>query len=117
MVARLGEDWLAQGLPAAAIGPTLTKGYAKLYRRLPVATPGIDKSQIPMLYSLLGSGPAPLKMSKEDACYQDRPVGGQRCGTCSSSYRQLVTGELICSQLQGLIEEGAYCRLWNTDRH
>lgn len=98
------------------LGPTLVKAYARLYRRLPRAGPGIDKNQVPLLYSLLGSGTSPLKMNTADAAYQLKPVGDQHCGNCSSSYTHNVTNEVICSQVEGKIEAQAWCRLWNMDR-
>lgn len=116
IVENVAGDMASMGLPPAAIGPTLVQGYIRFYRHLPKDAPGIDKSQIPALYALLGSGTPPLKMSREDSAYQDRPVGQQRCGNCSSAYQNLVTGELICSQIEGEIEESGWCRIWNSDR-
>lgn len=101
----------------APIGPALVRGYAKFYRRLPVVSPEGDKSQMPFLYSLLGSGTPPTKMSREDSSYQLKPVGKQRCENCSSAYSQVVSGELICSQISGTIEPQAWCALWNLDRN
>lgn len=115
-VEALLEDAVEAGVPPATLGPSVVQGYTKLYRRLPVATAGIDKSQIPLLYTLLGSGTPPLKMSKEDSAYQLRPVGSQRCGNCSSSYQNVVCGDTICSQIEGKIEPDAWCRVWNSDR-
>lgn len=100
----------------APIGPTLVRGYARFYRRLPVVSPEGDKSQMPFLYSLLGSGTPPEKMNKIDSAYQSRPVGQQRCENCSSAYLNLVSDDLICSQIEGTIERNAWCRLWSTDR-
>lgn len=79
----------------------------------------LDKSMRPALYSLLGSGTNPLKMSREDACYQDSPGPGgeQTCLNCSSSYTQNVSGEVVCSQVEGLVKRSGWCRLWNTDRY
>lgn len=116
-VEELLADLLAQGVPPEALGPTLVRGYARIYRRLPRAADPIDKTQVPMLYSLLGSGTAPLKMSKDDAAYQGRPhPSGQKCGNCSSAYQNVVSGDVVCSQVSGTIELSGWCRLWNTDR-
>jgi hypothetical protein len=105
---------LAEGVPPETVGPTLVQGFARFYRRLPSAV--LDKSQRPLLYSLLGSGTPPLKMSKADSAYQDKPVSSQSCANCSSAYRNVVKGDVICSQVDGPIQAGAWCRLWNTDR-
>ena len=107
---------LDAGVPAIVVGPTLVQGFVRAYRRLPASTPGIEKGQRPVLYSLLGSGTPPLKMSVKDSAYQDKPVGSQRCGNCSSAYKHVVGGKFICSQVEGAIEPNAWCRLWNTDR-
>lgn len=82
------------------------------FRRLPV----VDKTQVPLLYYLLGSGSSPYKMSKQDAAFQLKPVGNQQCGNCSSAYQNVMGREFICSQVEGKIEPVAWCRLWNTDR-
>jgi hypothetical protein len=71
---------------------------------------------MPLLYFLLGSGTPPFKMSKEDSAYQGRQVGKQRCDNCSSAYQNVVSGDFICSQVEGAIVPKAWCRLWNTDR-
>jgi len=112
-------EMLALGVPPGQLGPTLVQGFARIYRQLPTDAPGIDKSQIPMLYALIGSGTPPLKMSLEDAAYQPRPGpgGDQRCSNCSSAYQNLVTGDMICSQIEGEIEPDAWCRLWNSGRY
>jgi len=107
---------IERGLPPQVIGPTLVQGYVRLYRRLPTASAVADKSQVPLLYSLLGSGPGPLKMAKLDAAYQEVPVSEQRCANCSSSYTHNVSNDRICSQVEGTIKPDAWCRLWNTDR-
>lgn len=116
LVEDLCASLLVSGVPPHVVGPTLVQGFMRFYRRLPTAVPGVDKSQMPALYTLLGSGTPPLKMDKEDAAYQDRPVGKQRCDNCSSAYRNLVSGDVICSQVCGVIEPQGWCRLWNTDR-
>jgi hypothetical protein len=116
LVEVLLADMLDQGVPPEALGPTLVQGFARLYRRLPSATPGVEKSQMPMLYAMLGSGTNPLKMAPVDAAYQESPVGGQSCEKCSSSYTNSVSGELVCSQVDGTIKARGWCRLWNTDR-
>lgn len=102
------------GIPPERIGPTLVQGFARFYRRVPSEV--FEKSQVPLLYSLLGSGTPPLKMSHEDAAYQGHPVGQQRCEHCSSSYKNVSTGDLICSQIEGEIEVDGWCRLFNLDR-
>jgi hypothetical protein len=108
---------LDQGVPPEALGPTLVQGFARAYRHLPSAAPGIEKTQVPMLYALLGSGTPPLKMAREDAAYQEEPhASGQRCSNCSSAYKNAVSGDTVCSQVSGSIEPEAWCRLWNTDR-
>ena len=116
LVEGLLSGMLDQGLPPHAVGPSLVAGYARLFRRLPTISPAADKTQVPLLYSLLGSGTGPLKMAKIDAAYQDRPVGEQQCGNCSSSYTHNVSQVRICSQVEGTIQPDAWCRLWNTDR-
>lgn len=110
------EDMAHAGVPLDRLGPSLVQGFARFFRDLPKEGPGVDKNQVPLLYMLLGSGTPPLKMSKPDAAYQERPVGQQRCGNCSSAYRNLVTGDLICSQVSSEISENGWCRLWNADR-
>ena len=109
------EDAALQGVPLWRLGPSLVLGFFRFFRRLPEH--GLDQSQVPGLYLLLGSGTNPLKMDREDAAYQGRPVSSQSGGSCSSSYRQLVTGNLTCSQMQGSIQESHWCRLWNSDRN
>lgn len=115
-VERVVMEMADRGVPVEAIGPTLVQGFARFYRRLPTIAPGVDKSQVPLLYQLLGSGTSPLKMSKEDASYQTKPVGQQRCENCSSSYMNTVTGEWICSQVEGQIDPHGWSRLWNSNR-
>ena len=116
-VEELLAELLAQGLPPEALGPTLVKAYSRVYRRLPTISPGVDKTQVPMLYSLLGSGTPPLKMSRQDAAYQDeRHASKQQCDNCSSSYTNNVSQDSVCSQVSGEIEPGGWCRLWNTER-
>jgi hypothetical protein len=103
------------GVPLWKLGPSLVLGFFRFFRRLP--NRALDKTQVPGLYALLGTGTAPLKMSKADAAYKDRPVGNQCCNNCSSFYAQRVTGESICSQVSGTVKAQAWCRLWNTDRN
>lgn len=110
------EDAALHGVPLWRLGPSLALGFFRFFRRLPKNC-GLDRSQVPGLYLLLGSGTNSLKMDRTDAAYQGRPVGNQSCRTCSSSYRQIVTGNLVCSQIQGAIIESGYCRLWNLDRN
>ncbi len=110
------EDMAGVGVPPHLLGPTLVQGFVRFYRTLPSGLPGIEKGQIALLYALLGSGTPPLKMSKEDSAYKARHVGDQRCGNCSSAYQNVVTEDLICSQIEGEIGVSAWCRLWNTDR-
>lgn len=116
-VEHLLADMASMGVAPAQLGPTLVQGFIRFYRQLPADAPGIDKSQIPALYALLGSGTPPLKMSREDAAYQTRPVGKQRCEVCSSAYQNLVTEDMICSQVDGEIGKNAWCRLFNLDRY
>lgn len=111
------EEAMEAGVPPSAFGPSLVNGFVRMFRRLPTASPDIDKTQVPLLYSLLGSGTPPLKFAKEDVAYQDRPVGKQQCANCSSAYRNVVTADMICSQVSGTIDGGAWCRIWNLDRH
>ena len=115
-VAGLLEGAVAAGVPFWKLGPSLVMGFASFFRRIPSRI--YDKSQVPLLYTILGSGTPPLKMSKEDSAFQARGVGRQACGNCSSSYRQVAAdGDMICSQIEGKIDSGSWCRLWNTDRH
>jgi hypothetical protein len=81
-----------------------------------VISSATDKTQIPLLYYLLGTGTGPFKMSKQDAAYQSAPVHKQSCRTCSSCYEQVVTSDVICSQIEGAIELDGWCRLWNCER-
>jgi hypothetical protein len=106
----------AAGVPLWKLGPSLVKGFFRFLDWLPNRSRGVDKSQVPGLYLLLGSGTGPLKMSKKDAAYQDRPVSQQRCGNCSSAYRHVVSGDMICSQIEGKVEAKGWCRIWNQDR-
>jgi hypothetical protein len=115
VVERLLEDASSAGVPAWKLGPSMVLGFFRFFRRLPNRV--LDKTQVAGLYALLGSGTAPLKMTKEDAAYQTRPVGQQKCGNCSSAYTQVVTGDSICSQVEGEIKPGHWCRIWNTDRN
>jgi hypothetical protein len=73
------------------------------------------KSELPLLYFLLGSGTPPYKMSSRDAGYVLRTVDGQNCANCSSAFQHVVTGELICDQIRGEIKPHAWCRLWNRE--
>jgi hypothetical protein len=109
-------DAASQGIPLWRLGPSLVLGFFRFFRRLPKHAQGIDKNQVPGLYTLLGSGTQPLKMSRSDSAYQARPVGSQRCSNCSSFYTQGVTGDSICSQVEGKVQASHWCRLWNTDR-
>lgn len=111
----LCEDMYLSGVEH--VGPTLVKGYSQFFRRLPIASLEVDKSQSPLLYALLGSGTTPLKMSKPDAGYMEHDVAGQKCSTCSSAYQQVVTSDYVCSQVEGKISPESYCRLWNQDRN
>lgn len=110
------EEATQAGVPAWRLGPSLVQGFFRFMRWLPSRTSGIDKSQVPGLYLLLGSGTGALKMSKKDAAYQDRPVGQQRCANCASAYKHLVSGDLICSQVEGTVTSNGWCRIWNQDR-
>ena len=114
---RLLEEAARAGVPAWRLGPSLVQGFFRFLRWLPTRAPGIDKSQVPGLYLLLGSGTGALKMDKEDVAYQARPVGSQSCKNCSSSYRQLATGDMTCSQVEGRIIDNGWCRTWNADRN
>jgi hypothetical protein len=116
-VEQLLTEVAARGAPPWRLGPSLVQGFFRFLHRLPNRSPGIDKTQVAGLYLMLGSGTGPLKMSKADAAYKAAPVGQQRCGNCSSAYRQLVTGELICSQVEGEVKADHWCRIWNTDRN
>jgi hypothetical protein len=110
------EEAVQAGVPLWRLGPSLVQGFFRFARWLPNRVSGIDKSQVPGLYLLLGSGTGALKMSKEDAAYKDRPVGNQRCGNCSSAYKHLVSGDLICSQVEGKVVAKGWCRIWNQER-
>jgi hypothetical protein len=117
VVEKLLEGAAKAGVPTWKLGPSLVLGFFRFFRRLPNRV--LDKTQVSGLYSLLGSGTAPLKMSKADAAYRSRPGPGgkQKCANCSSAYTQVVTGDSICSQVAGEIKPGHWCRLWNTDRN
>ena len=110
-------DAARSGAPLWRLGPSLVLGFFRFFRRLPNHVAGIDKNQVPGLYTFLGSGTQPLKMSKADSAYKPRPVGQQRCANCSSFYTQGVTGESICSQVEGTVQPSHWCRIWNTDRN
>jgi hypothetical protein len=111
------EEAASVGIPLWKLGPSLVLGFARFFRRLPSKIQrGADKTQVPLLYLLLGSGTPPLKMSQPDSAYQTRSVGKQRCSNCSSAYTQVVTGKMICSQVEGTIQGDHWCRLWNMDR-
>lgn len=109
---QLAAELLHEGVHLSQLGPSMVKAYTGIFRRLPLA----DRSQVPLLYSMLGTGTAPLKMSKEDAAYQPKPVGTQQCSNCSSSYQNLSEGDVVCSQVGGTIDKKGWCRLWNSDR-
>jgi hypothetical protein len=66
----------------------------------------------PLLYWLLGSGTPPYKMTKKDSNYIGKSVKGMNCGNCRYTFRRHVNDELICSQIEGNIELGHWCRLW-----
>ena len=66
----------------------------------------------PLLYQILGEGTPDYKMSKEDADYRHQPVNGQKCGNCRFAYKKVVTGEFICSQVEGNVQPEHWCRLW-----
>ena len=77
-----------------------------------------EKSKIPLLYYLLGTGTPEYKMSKEDSAYEDlTTVSGQTCGNCEFAYTKTATiasgdPDHICSQITGRISEPGWCRLW-----
>jgi hypothetical protein len=114
-VEQLLAEATARGVPPWKLGPSLVRGFFRFFRRLP--NRAFDKTQVSGLYSLLGSGTGPLKMNKADAAYKAKTYGQQKCGNCSSAYKQVVTGELICSQVEGEIKADHWCRIWNTDRN
>tara|TARA_R110002020_G_scaffold175321_5_gene367234 strand:- start:356 stop:673 length:318 start_codon:yes stop_codon:yes gene_type:complete len=73
------------------------------------------KARIPLLYWLLGDSTMPYKMSKPDAKYGPAPARyrGQVCGNCRFAYQKVVDPSIhICSQMEGRINLGLWCRLW-----
>jgi hypothetical protein len=74
--------------------------------------PNEAKEDKPLLYWLLGSGTPPYKMSKKDSLYVGKSYRGQNCGNCRFTFMRWVNKELICSQIQGNIELGHWCKLW-----
>ena len=80
------------------------------FRRLPAKSRG----GLPLLYWLLGNGTPPYKMSKEASVYGPTPPThrGEICGNCRFAYARVLNGQLICSQIEGDIAWGAWCRLW-----
>ncbi len=81
------------------------------FRTLPARV----RSRIPLLYWLLGEGGTPpYKMTKASSDYGAPPpnAGGQICGNCRFAYARVVNGQLICSQIEGDIGWGAWCKLW-----
>ncbi len=75
--------------------------------------PDEQKTDLPLLYHILGSGTPDYKMSKEDSEYTDTSeVEGQTCENCKSAYQRVYNQHFICSQITGGIEPAGWCRLW-----
>jgi len=74
------------------------------------------KRKRPLLYHLLGRGTPAYKVSKEEAEYQNKPKGDQKCGNCRFAYKKVVNGKLICSQIRGEIKAEAWCNLWKAEK-
>jgi hypothetical protein len=95
--------------PKAGINANpLVKKAINEFRRLPNNV----KEQKPLLYWLLGSGTPPYKMTKKESGYIGKSYRGQNCGNCRYTFMRWVNKELICSQIQGNIELGHWCKLW-----
>lgn len=72
-----------------------------------------ERGDTPLLYWLLGSGTPPYKMSKEESEYvDDSETEGQTCENCAFGYVRTATGQLICSQIRGIIKPEGWCNLW-----
>jgi hypothetical protein len=78
------------------------------FRKLPLA----ERREQPLLYWLLGEGTPAFKMTKEDSDYHATSKDKQKCGNCEFAFKKVVGGRFICSQIEGLIEPKAWCRLW-----
>lgn len=80
------------------------------FRTLPARV----RARLPLVYWLLGDGTPPYKMSKDDSAYGAPPpqAKGQVCGNCRFAYVRILTGDIICSQIEGRVGWGAWCRLW-----
>lgn len=77
--------------------------------------PAKKRTEIPLLYWLLGSGTPPYKMSKKDSNYRDNPKGKQKCVNCSFIYHRIASDNYICSQISGKISPNGWCRLWESE--
>lgn len=78
------------------------------FRKLSVSM----RSDLPLLYWLLGSSTPAYKMDPADANYQQEARGSELCANCVFAFRHVTSSEFICSQIRGEIEPGAWCRLW-----
>lgn len=76
--------------------------------------PDDERAALPLLYWLLGDGTPPYKMGKEESRYGAPPptAQGRICGNCRYGYARVINGQLLCSQIEGEIGWGAWCRLW-----
>lgn len=80
------------------------------FRSLPARV----RAKLPLLYWLLGAGTPPYKMTREDSDYGAPPpqAAGHVCGNCRFAYARVLTGDVICSQIEGRVGWAAWCRLW-----
>jgi hypothetical protein len=66
-----------------------------------------------LLYWLLGEGTPDYKMPKNLATYKEKSeVDKQKCANCEFAYQKVHNKQYICSQVEGDISPGAWCRLW-----
>jgi hypothetical protein len=72
-----------------------------------------ERSTNILLYWLLGSGTPPYKMSKEDSQYVDEASGEQKCLNCEYLYKEVATGDHICSQIRGKVKPEGWCNQWH----
>ena len=90
--------------------PAGVKREIKKFRQMPETRYKVKR---PLLFHLLGSGTQPYKMTKRDSDYTDESiVTGETCGNCKSSYLQVATGRILCSQIRGRIKLEGWCRLF-----
>lgn len=80
-----------------------------MFRKMPLE----DRSKLPLLYWLLGSGTPEYKVDQSDARYTgSSPYPNARCANCEFFYYKPTAKAYICSWIEGDVKPAGWCQYW-----